>query len=423
MENRGNGKKGSATEAENDVLFEKLKNGEEGVSIQQILDMLDENGLSKKSPRLKKILGPYLQKDPEEKLNKSEFSDLLTDPNSALIKHALTGKLIIRDFLDFKKDIEAIFEETKAHTGGEMNDMLPHPAPERQPAYAVSVCTVDGQLLQLGDYDLGFLLQSIAKPVIYAIAVEELGKEKVHEHVGSEPGDESFDTGQILNEKDLPHNPMLTSGSIMASSLIKPDMEVGERLKEVMEVWKKMTGDKEVNYNDESFNIEIKNANKHYALAHLMKQRGAFPEDVDLENSINFYLKCNALEMNVDNLAHAAATFANFGTCPSTGKRVFNHDTVRNTLSLMLTSGMYDHSGEFAFRVGLPAKSGVAGGMMVVIPELMGIAVYSPPLDSHGNSIKGVGFCEKLVDMFNFHLYDAVRTSIHGKKDPRLKKK
>ena len=223
----------------------------------------------------------------------------------------------------------------------------------------------------------------------------------------------------VLNENDLPHNPMINSGAMMTANFIKREEGMERRLKHVMEVWEDMMGNKTVNCKKKSFEAERSGADKNFALAHIMKERGAFPEDTDLETVVNFYLKCCSIEIAIDGLAHAAATLANFGRCPSTGKKVFNHSTVRDTLSLMLSSGMYEHSGEFAFRVGLPAKSGIAGGVMVVVPEVMGIAVYSPPLDSHGNSVRGVAFCVALVDTFNFHNYDARNSSIHGKKDPR----
>ncbi|MCC9168936.1 glutaminase A [Pontibacter harenae] len=402
-------------------LYSKLINDDnDGISIRQLLEIMERGGIRSNDPRVQKILGKEADSDEtKRKLSKNEFVNLLEKSESHLFEKALAGELIIPDFEDFQNDIQAIFEETKHNLEGEMKDILPHPQPDRQPAYAVSICTVDGQLLQLGDHDLTFLIQSICKPINYAIVHRDTGKEKLHKHVGVEPGSEKFESNMVLNERDLPHNPLINSGAIMTSAFIKPEHKVRERLDYVMEVWKNMTGGKEVNFNEASFQAERKDANKHLALAHLMKDRGAFPADIDLHVLIDFYLQCCAIEVNIDDLAHAAATLANYGTCVSTGKKVFGHDTVRDTLSLMLSSGTYDHSGEFAFRVGLPAKSGIAGGMMVVVPGVMGISVYSPPLDKHGNSVRGVDFCEKFADRFNFHHFDAVDSSIHGKKDPR----
>lgn len=205
----------------------------------------------------------------------------------------------------------------------------------------------------------------------------------------------------------------------MTATFIKPGEEMEKRLEHVMKVWEKSMGDKQVSYKKEDYEAERRSADKNFALAYLMNERGAFPEGTDITTAVEFYLKCCAIEVNIDDLAHAAATLANFGVCPQTGTKVFEHDTVKFTLSLMLSSGMYQHSGDFAYWVGMPAKSGIAGGMMVVVPNLLGIAIYSPPLDENGNSVRGVEFCERLVQKFNFHKFDAVGTPAHGKKDPR----
>jgi glutaminase len=115
----------------------------------------------------------------------------------------------------------------------------------------------------------------------------------------------------------------------------------------------------------------------------------------------------------------AAATLANGGICPISEDRIFSHSTVKNCLSLMASCGMYDFSGEFAFTVGLPAKSGVGGGLLIVIPNVMGITVWSPPLDEMGNSVRGVEFCRQLTDTYNFHNFDCHVNSAQSKKDPR----
>ncbi len=422
-ENPAAGPDDKARKQEYEKLFRELQSQEKGsVTLQKLLDRLTANGISENDPRLEKCLHPYLRKENglNTELDQPRFTELLQEAPDNLLGRAIERKLAIPDFMGFKKDIEEIYNETKHNTEGRTDSSLPHPKTEGPPAFAVSICTTDGQILQLGHHELAFSIQSICKPINYAIALEDAGEETLLRHVGVEPGSESFDTAMILNEKDLPHNPLINSGAIMTSSLIRPEDKLNERLKYVMDHWEGLCGDKPVSYKEESFVAERESADKNFALAYLMQERGAFPENTDLNETINFYLKCCAIEVGIDSLAHAAATLANYGVCPSTGKKVFKHDTVRNTLSLMFSCGMYDHSGEFAFKVGLPAKSGIAGGLMVVIPNLMGIAIYSPPLDAHGNSVRGINFCEKLVEKFNFHAFDAAAASCHGKKDPRL---
>lgn len=417
MTEKDQGRNTSITKAEIDAFFEEMIiKDEKNINFHALENLLEENGISKDDHRISS-LKESLSESIDEELDRSRFEQLLQE-NEVILK-CFRKELVIPNFPEFSKDVEDIFRSTKSNTNGDIDESLPQHDDAENPPYAISVCTVDGQLLQLGDHDLAFSVQSISKVVNYAIAREELGRKKLHEHVGVEPGGEGFDAGMVLNEKDLPHNPLINSGAMMTASLIKQDLEMEQRLQYVIDVWEKMTGDKKVEYRKEAFETERKNADKNFALAHLMKDRGAFAENVDLGTVVDFYLKCCAIEVNIDDLAHAGATLANYGKCPSTGKKVFHHNTVRDTLSLMLSSGTYDHSGEFAFRVGLPAKSGISGGILVVVPGVLGIAAYSPPLDEHGNSVRGLEFCEKLVDRFNFHNFDSKSTSIHGKKDPR----
>ncbi|WP_143962487.1 glutaminase A [Litoribacter populi] len=326
---------------------------------------------------------------------------------------------VIPDFEDFKRDIIEIFEHVTPHTEGTPDKDL-YPEGLENPPFAVSICTVDGQWLQLGDHHLSFSIQSISKPINYGIAIEECGKETVHRHIGKEPGAENFEKGMILNRHNLPHNPMINSGSIMSASLIKPNLDNDKKLEHVMGIWKKLCGEKPLGFDQDAFKKEMEASHSNFALAHIMMKHNAFPENTDLNKAVEFHYMCCSIGINIDDLAHAAATLANYGTSPSNGIKVFEHDTVKDMLSLMLSCGMYDHSGEFAFNVGIPSKSGVDGGMIAVIPELMGISIYSPPLDEHGNTVRGVKFCEKLVEKFNFHKHDALFRNVHGKKDPRI---
>jgi glutaminase len=150
-----------------------------------------------------------------------------------------------------------------------------------------------------------------------------------------------------------------------------------------------------------------------------MREKRAFPEDTDLHDILEFYIQCCSIELNTEMLSVVAATFASGGICPVTGERVFKTETVRNCLSLMSSCGMYDYSGEFAFTIGLPAKSGVSGAIMVVIPNVVGFCTWSPRLDEVGNSVRGIDFCRRLVDRFNFHNFDDL-TGHSSKGDPRL---
>jgi glutaminase len=154
-----------------------------------------------------------------------------------------------------------------------------------------------------------------------------------------------------------------------------------------------------------------------------MKENKSFPKNTDLLETLEFYFRCCSVEHTTHAMAIFGATLANAGFCPLTNKSVFHPNTVKNCLSLMASCGMYDFSGEFFFSIGLPAKSGVGGGLLIVIPNLMGICLWSPALDNLGNTVKGIEFCKHLVSKYNFHHFDSLATRHPGKTDPRLKRK
>jgi glutaminase len=245
-----------------------------------------------------------------------------------------------------------------------------------------------------------------------------VGEEKVHNHVGREPSGRGYN-GLLLNQDNLPHNPMINAGAIMICSLLKPEFSVDKRIKHIMSIWSRLCGNTPIKINKDVVKSEGKSSMRNMALSYYMQEQDAFPEDTDIYKTMELYNKCCAIEVNIDQLAMTAATLSNGGIGPVTGDKVFESDNVRDCLSLMLSCGMYDYSGEFAFLIGLPSKSGVAGAMMVVVPGLMGIAIYSPPLDELGNPIRGIEFCKELVKVYNFHKYDHIVDPAHEKKDPR----
>merc|ERR1712196_456992 len=156
-------------------------------------------------------------------------------------------------------------------------------------------------------------------------------------------------------------------------------------------------------------------------MGYMMSEAGAFPSEIktgkDMMENLEFYFKCCSIMQDAEAMSVVAATLANGGTCPITGEHVFKPDTVRDCLSLMYSCGMYDYSGKFAFHVGFPSKSGVAGALLIVIPNVMGICTWSPPLDANGNSVRGIDFCTRLVEHFSFHTYDRL-PGLKSKKDP-----
>lgn len=251
------------------------------------------------------------------------------------------------------------------------------------------------------------------------MALEELGEEKVHSRVGREPSGHSFNE-LALNMKGLPHNPMINAGAMMSCSLIDRQNSIADRFDKVSRTWEALNGGKKVHFNNAVYLSERQTADRNFALAYFMREKNAFPMHTNLTETLEFYFQCCSIESSTYDLSVAAATLANAGTNPLTGEVIFQSATVQNCLSLMLSCGMYDFSGEFAFKIGLPAKSGVSGALMLVVPNLMGISIWSPRLDELGNSVRGVEFCERLVRQFSFHQYDSL-TGHSTKVNPRRK--
>ncbi|MEQ2224985.1 hypothetical protein ILYODFUR_012937, partial [Ilyodon furcidens] len=269
----------------------------------------------------------------------------------------------------------------------------------------------------VGDTKQPFCLQSCVQPLQYAIAVHESGTEHVHSYVGMEPSGLKFNV-LSLDEEDKPHNPMVNAGAILISSLIKPLSNKAEKFDYCMEFVKKMAGQEYVGFSNATFQSEKETGDRNFAIGYYMKEKKCFPPGADMIDSLDFYFQLCSIEVTCESGSVLAATLANGGICPITGDQVLSAEAVRNTLSLMHSCGMYDFSGQMAFHVGLPAKSGVSGAILLVVPNVMGVMCWSPPLDRVGNSVRGIHFCQELVSQFNFHNYDNLRHFVK-KQDPR----
>lgn len=404
-------------------LYAILQGNGATATADDLRDYLRQQGILGDDPRLQKIRR-MLDKHTRgkgsagKKLSPAAFEAMLQE--SSILQSSFSRSFVIPEFETFCREIEEIYEQTRVNRGGHVADYIPQLSRVDPEHFAVSICTVDGQRFSLGDDHTKFCLQSTCKPVNYCLAIEELGQDEVHAHVGREPSGHSFNE-LSLNKRDLPHNPLINAGAIMCCSLIRRRDKLPDRFDFVSDTWRKLCGGKPVGFNNSVYLSERETADRNFALAYFMRENGAFPEGTDLVETLEFYFQCCSLESDTSDQAIAAATLANAGVNPLTGKRVFSATTVQHCLSLMLSCGMYDFSGEFAFRVGLPAKSGVSGAISLVIPNLMGIEIWSPALDDMGNSVRGVEFCERLIEKYSFHNFDALNR-YSEKKNPRLRK-
>ncbi|XP_034111628.1 glutaminase liver isoform, mitochondrial isoform X3 [Drosophila albomicans] len=415
-----------------DVLFDMFASEETGlISMGKFLAGLKTTGIRRTDPRvrelmdnLKKVhkLNNYETGSSAETqhLNRETFKAVVS-PNIVLIAKAFRQQFVIPDFSSFTKDIEEIYCNCKSNTLGKLADYIPQLARYSPNFWGVSICTVDGQRFSIGDVDEPFTLQSCSKPLTYAIALEKLGPKVVHSFVGQEPSGRNFNE-LVLDQNKKPHNPMINAGAILTCSLmnalVKPDMTSAEIFDYTMSWFKRLSGGEYIGFNNAVFLSEREAADRNYALGFYMRENKCFPKRTNLKEVMDYYFQCCSMETNCEAMSVIAASLANGGICPTTEEKVFRPEVIRDVLSIMHSCGTYDYSGQFAFKVGLPAKSGVSGGMMLVIPNVMGIFAWSPPLDDLGNTVRGLQFCEELVNMFNFHRYDNLK-HLSNKKDPR----
>jgi len=370
----------------------------------------------------------YLDSDKDDKLTADDFVKL-ADFETPLIANALQGKVIIPEWQAFVGDLFSIYNECLLNKSGEKATYIPQLQRVNEDQLAVAVCTIDGQVWTCGDAHVPFTIQSCSKPITYCMAERERGAAKVAKHVGHEPSGQRFNAFVLdtrLKNEVKPHNPMINAGAIMCASLLYPELEPADRFDLVLETWKRLAGGVSLGFDNATYLSELQHADRNFALAYFMKDAGAF-EDImktseQLRNHLEYYFQLCSITGNTEQLAVAAATLAKGGINPLTNDKIFTSDIVKNCLSLMFSCGMYDYSGEFAYSVGLPAKSGVAGCVYAVIPNLCGICVWSPRLDNQGNSARAVQFFELLNKRYAFHVFDEISVRDHDKKDPRFRK-
>jgi glutaminase len=295
---------------------------------------------------------------------------------------------------------------------------------------AVALAMVDGQIYSTGDDDVEFSIQSISKAFVYALAIEDAGLDKVLEKIGVEPSGDAFNSLSLERGTNRPMNPMINAGAITAHSLIGgPDWTADQRTERILEALSKLAGRK-LHVCEEVYHAELRGADRNMGIGYMLKAAGIITGDT--QQIVQGYIRQCAINVNVRDLAMMAATLCNAGIHPETGERIIAQDSVRQILSVMATCGMYDAAGDWMSRIGIPAKSGVAGGIIGALPGQMGIAVLSPKLDSRGNSVRGVAICEQLSRDMGLHMMDVsqiaqatVRTSlatiVPGENDPHHK--
>lgn len=286
--------------------------------------------------------------------------------------------------------------------GGRNASYIPELANVDSSLFSISATTTRGEICTCGDGRSRFSMQSISKVVALAYACEKFGADEVFSRVGMEPCAEPFNSIMKLEiASNIPLNPFINSGAIAIASLIMERLDVGS-LSSVLTFASRMAGrsdDDGMTVNGKIYRSEAATADRNRALAYFMRSAGSL--SLDVEEVLDLYFKMCSIEVSTGDLSIVGATIANGGQNPVTGERVVSRATSQILIGLMTTCGLYNESGEFAVKVGIPGKSGVCGGILCAVPGRMGVAVFSPPLDERGNSVAGVKALIALSERMN----------------------
>lgn len=300
-------------------------------------------------------------------------------------------------------EIQSLYEKYKNHREGEVNSSIPALSQVDPDGFAISVALANGKVIEVGDVNTSFTIQSISKPFIYGLALDQYGADFIESKVGIEPTGEDFDTVIKLDDRGRPYNPMVNSGAIAITSLINP-ITKKTREEEVINCLSSYAG-KRLRLHNPTFKSEKDTGDKNYAIGHLLRHFQILGKNI--KSDLELYFKQCSLNVTSTELAMMGATLVNDGINPVTKKRCVSSENLRHIMSIILTCGMYNYSGEWVFDIGVPAKSGISGGILMIVPGLMAISVYSPRLDKRGNSIRGIKVCEELSKKYNLHILDS----------------
>src|SRR4051794_23856295 len=305
-----------------------------------------------------------------------------------------------------RAQVEAVVREAydkfKTDTGGKNADYIPYLAQVDSKLFGIAIVTTDNQTLSMGDIKYAFSIQSISKVFSQALAMEELGPDKVFEKVGNEPTGRAFNS--VFAVADMPThtgNPYVNAGAISTVSLIFAKT-ADEKWSKILDFYSRAAGEK-LTLIDDVYKSEAATNTGNKALSMLLAKYDRIYADPF--ESVDVYTKQCSVGVNAVQLARMGATLANNGINPTTGEQVIKAEDIPHILSTMMMAGLYDGSGGWAWHVGLPAKSGVGGGIVAIVPGKGAIAVFAPPLDDAGNSVKAQEVIEYVANKLNYNLY------------------
>lgn len=302
-----------------------------------------------------------------------------------------------------------LLQNCKAAQGGKLADYIPELAAADPNKLAVALITLDGLVYSAGDDDYEFTIQSISKAFVYAYVIEALGREAVLEKVGVEPSGEAFNEISLDQTSDQvkPKNPMINSGAITVHSMI-PTTDNTDRAEIIRQFFSKLAG-RELAFDMAIYQSEKDTAFRNLSIGYSLRNLNILESDpIEVVGS---YVKQCSIKVSVKDLVNMIGVLVNGGVLPQTGERIFSHLTVRQVLTVMTTCGMYNAAGDWLAAVGIPAKSGVSGGIIGVLPGQVGLAVFAPKLDRYGNSVRGIDIMQQMSNDMGLHLLEGIPSS------------
>lgn len=299
--------------------------------------------------------------------------------------------------------LESVLAEVKPLIGqGKVADYIPALACVDGTKLGIAISTVDGQHFSAGDAQERFSIQSISKVLSLVVAMNHYAEDEIWQRVGKDPSGQPFNSLlQLEIEQGIPRNPFINAGALVVCDMLQSRLSAPRQ--RMLEIVRKLSGVDDIAYDVVVARSEFDHSARNAAIAWLMKSFGNFDNDVTTVLQ-NYFHYC-ALKMNCSELAQTFLFLANQGHFPQREQPIITPLQARQVNALMATSGMYQNSGEFAWRVGLPAKSGVGGGIVAIVPQEMAIAVWSPELDAAGNSLAGAAVLEKLTQRMGHSVY------------------
>jgi glutaminase len=298
--------------------------------------------------------------------------------------------------------LKTLHERYAGLRDGHVADYIPELSKANPDWFGICIATRDGHLYEVGDTRQKFTIQSISKALSYGLALEDRGEEHVLSRIGVEPSGDAFNAISLKPGSGAPFNPMINAGAIATCGQILP--KDGESRIERITRYLSTCAGGQLDVDQEIYRSESDTGHRNRAIGWMLRNFGIIDEDP--HEILETYFQQCSLRVTCADLAVMAATLANQGVNPITGERAIAHEYVDNVLGVMASCGMYDWSGEWIYRVGLPAKSGVGGGILAVLPGQLGIGVFSPPLDEQGNSVRGIKVCMDLARELSLHMFN-----------------